>query len=188
MHYENQQHASGSGPKYRIAGLVRVRRAEVSAFCQARELSKQGVLLITGLSFAPGERIDIGFSETLTLPGTILGTCGAKVTVVFTKVIDPSRVIAAIASGRHHGRPRSERARVNLIAAIVGSAGQRTVRVLDLSIDGMRIAHDSDLRAGDEFEIVLEGGPARQATVRWVNRNMAGLSLSAAPSTEAKAN
>ena len=188
MHYENQQHASGSGPKYRIAGLVRVRRAEVSAFCQARELSKQGVLLITGLSFAPGERIDIGFSETLTLPGTILGTCGAKVTVVFTKVIDPSRVIAAIASGRHHGRPRSERARVNLIAVMVGAAGQRTVRVLDLSIDGMRIAHDGNLHAGDEFEIALEGAPARQATVRWVKRNIAGLSLSAAPSTEAKAN
>lgn len=163
----------------RILTVFRVARLNVDSdagLCRVQNISNTGMMLVTGLDVAKGDTVMIGLSEKVVLPGEVTWADGARVGIQFSEEIDAATVLQSIASASPT-EERPVRLPTDTVAVAVTPHGTRSIRVIDVSQQGMKISHDGGFTTGMQVKIALPNGIKRRGIVRWANENIAGLQL-----------
>lgn len=171
----NERRTSG-----RIRTVFRVVRATTeldNGLCRIENMSDTGAMMTTGLELKSGDRISLGFSDSVTLSGEVVWTAEIRVGVRFSEPIDSAAVLRFLAEEWRAGAQRPPRLGVDAIAIATSESGLQVIRVSNISQQGMRIAHDGSLTEGARVKILLENGIERRAVVRWSQCGSAGVRL-----------
>lgn len=142
--------------------------------CRVKNISDQGMMVVTGLDVAVGEHIAVTLSDAITLSAEIIWVDAGHVGLHFSQPIDSASVLDALGEkgSRTHRPPR-------LVIGLVGTAatpdGIQPIRALDISHSGMKIAYSGTLEPGTRIKVVLENGIERRGVVKWSMNQVAGL-------------
>jgi len=142
--------------------------------CRVKNISNQGMMVVTGLDVAVGEQISVTLSDAITLSAEIIWVDAGHVGLHFSQPIDSASVLEALGEKgtRTHRPPR-------LVIGLVGTAatqdGIQPIRALDISQNGMKIAYSGSLEPGERIKVVLENGLERRGVVKWSMNQVAGL-------------
>lgn len=142
--------------------------------CRVKNISDQGMMVVTGLDVAVGEQIAVTLSDAITLTAEIIWVDAGHVGLHFSDPIDSASVLEALGEkgSRTHRPPR-------LVIGLVGTAatpdGIQPIRALDISRNGMKIAYSGTLEPGTRIKVVLENGLEQRGVVKWSMNQVAGL-------------
>jgi hypothetical protein len=164
----------------RIRTLFRVAHLSTDVgdgLCRVQNISDEGMMLVTGLNVIEGDFVVVALSDGVSVSGEVRWTSGTRIGVRFAQAIDSAELLQTLAEQQRGGRQRPPRLAVNTIGLASSEVGLQVVRVLNISQQGMRLAHDGSLRTGLTVKIVLESGIERRGVVRWSDGSMAGLML-----------
>jgi len=142
--------------------------------CRVKNISDQGMMMITGLDVAVGEQISVTLSDAITLSAEIIWVDAGRVGLRFSRPIDSASVLQALTEkdSRTHRPPRLV---IGLVGTAVTEEGIQPIRALDVSKNGMKIAHGGSLEPGVWIKVMLENGLEQRGVVKWSRNQVAGL-------------
>ena len=163
--------------RYRtVCRIARVQRADDVGLWRVRNVSNEGLMLAADTPAKVGETLDISFSETTTLRGTIMwaesGFCG----VAFDRPIDAAALLRGLADEQRAEGYRALRLPVEVEAIIALRDDSRPIDLVDISQHGAGFRYDRMIDPGTEVDLILPGGELRRrALVRWSRGERGGL-------------
>jgi len=142
--------------------------------CRVKNISDQGMMVITGLDVTVGEEISITLSDAITLSAEIKWADEGRIGLQFSRPIDSASILDALTEkgSRTHRPPRLV---IGLVGTAVTDEGIQPIRALDISQTGMKIAYDGSLEPGTRIKVVLENGLTQRGVVKWSKNQVAGL-------------
>jgi hypothetical protein len=145
--------------------------------CRVKNISDQGMMVITGLDVAVGQQISITLSDAITLSAEIIWADEGRIGLQFTRPIDSASILDALTEkgSRTHRPPRLV---IGLVGTAVTEDGIQPIRALDISQNGMKIAFGGKLEPGARIKVVLENGLEQRGVVKWSMNQVAGLRFS----------
>ena len=159
---------------YRVA---RVKGESDAGLCRVQNVSDGGLMLVTGLALAEGDKVEVAFSEGVVLEGAVAWQKDAQVGIRFTEEVDAARLLQLLAAERGSGQHRPIRLPVDTLAVVYTAAGSLVVAVSDISQYGLKVRHDGSLEPDAQVRVVLSNGTERRGLVRWSRGEYAGLRL-----------
>lgn len=159
---------------YRVA---KVARDKAIGLWRVRNISDRGMMLRTGVKVVSGERLSIALSDSVAMDGQVVWADGTHCGVEFDEPIDSAGVLMSLAAERDAPRYRAPRLPVSLPAVAYCEQGIHSVRITDVSQQGIGLAHDCCFEPGMRIMVVLEDGRERRGVVRWSKEGHAGLQL-----------
>jgi len=160
---------------YRVA---KVARGADAGLWRVRNISDNGIMLLTSVAPAIGERLSIALSEKVALMGTVKWRDGERCGVAFDTPIDCAALLKGLAAERQAETYRPPRLAIST-GAIAHAGGRATpVRVVNMSQHGIAFAHGGGFEAGMRVKLLFDGGTERHGIVRWSSAGKAGLALS----------
>jgi len=160
-----------------ILRVGRISNSRDSGLCRVQNLSDTGMMLTTGLPLGVGEHVLVALSDSISLAGKVVWALGERIGVQFGQQIDAGALLQMLAAEQRTGTQRAPRLPTDTVAVAHTDQGTRVVRVLNISQQGMGVAHDGSLVEGATLKVVLPNGIERQAVVRWSYDHKAGLRL-----------
>jgi hypothetical protein len=165
---------------YRFRTIYRV--AKVATGCdlglwRVRNISDGGMMLATSVQVVPGERLSIVLSDTSAIEGKVSWCEGGQCGIAFDQPIDSAALLASLAVEQRAPDYRAPRLPVNSPALVYSETGIQSVRISDLSQQGVGLTHNGSFHAGMKVKILLENGLERRAIVSWSDEEHAGLAL-----------
>lgn len=159
---------------YRVAKVVR--RGRVGLWC-VRNISDNGMMLLTRHVLEPDEPLSIALSETLALEGKVVWCKDGKCGVEFDRAIDCAATLQTLAAERLAPHYRPLRLAVRLRGTAYCERGIQPIRITDISQQGIGFTHDGCFQPGMRTLVCLENGLERRGIVRWSGDSHAGLML-----------
>lgn len=157
--------------------LVIVLHQNDEGLARCRNISDSGMKLDLGMDIEPGELIEIVFSPSVVLLGRIIwrhdGSCGVE----FLERIDSAQLLSRTALEIRSPGARAPRLKIETTAVVRYEENSLELLVHDVSLNGMKVSHNGELRPGQRIGIVLQGQSERPGVVRWTREKSAGLML-----------
>lgn len=163
--------------RYRtVCRIVRVERAGDVGLWRVRNISNEGLMLAADTPAVIGETIDISFSDTMTLRGTVKWAKQGRYGVAFDRPIDAAGALRDLAAEQRAEGYRALRLPVEIEAIVALRNDARPIDLVDISQQGAGYRYDRVLEPGAEVDIILPGGELRRrALVRWSREFRGGL-------------
>lgn len=159
-----------------ICRIVRVQRAGDVGLWRVRNISDEGLMLSADTPAAIGETIDISFSETMTLRGTVKWAKQGRYGVAFDRPIDAAGALRDLAAEQRAEGYRALRLSVEIEAIVALRDDARPIDLVDISQQGAGYRYDRVLEPGAAVDIIFPGTERRRrALVRWSRENRGGL-------------
>jgi len=165
-------------PRFRtIFRVAQVTRAHDVGLWRIRNISDEGMMLLTSVRVQIGEKLSIALSDTVTIEATALWWDGERCGVRFDAPIDCAAVLESLAEEQKAQRFRPLRLPVRTRALAYCDRGLHTVQVHDLSQHGAGFSHDGCFRPGMATKLHFETGEEYRGVVRWNQDGRAGIFL-----------
>ncbi len=166
------------GPRFHtIHRLARVTRGDDAGLWQVCNISNQGAMLLTSLPVHAGEKLTIIFSDAFAIPARVIwakdGRCGAA----FERPIECETVLQRLALEQRRADYRPLRLDVDARAIACCQGTMHKVRVLNVSRQGVGVAHRGFLKSGTPTRLLFPGGSEHRGVVRWSDKGRAGIYL-----------
>jgi hypothetical protein len=158
------------------------RVAKVSTGCdlglwRVRNISDRGMMLTTSIRVVPGEQLSIELSDQCTIEGQVVWCEKGQVGVEFTAPIDCAETLQLLAEECRSPDHRAPRLYVDAPALAYDETGIHSIRICDLSQQGVKFAHRGGFHPGMKVKLLMENGLERRGVVRWSDEAHAGLHL-----------
>ena len=165
-------------PRFRtIFRVAQVTRAHDVGLWRVRNISDEGMMLLTSVPVRDGEKLSLALSDTVTLKGTALWWDGERCGVSFDEPIDCAALLETLGDEQKASGHRPLRMPVSTRALAYCDRGLHTVQVHDLSQHGAGFSHDGCFRAGMTTKLHFETGDEYRGVVRWNRDGKAGIFL-----------
>jgi len=163
--------------RYRtVCRIVRVQRAGDVGLWRVRNISNEGLMLAADTPAVIGETLEISFSETMKLCGTVKWAKQGRYGVAFDRPIDAAVALRNLADEQRAEGYRALRLPVEIEAIVALRSDARPIDLVDISQHGAGYRYDRVLEPGAEVDIILPGAELRRrALVRWSRENRGGL-------------
>jgi hypothetical protein len=160
-----------------VMRVAKVTRANDTGLWRVRNISDNGLMLMSGQRVRVGESLIVGLSDTIVVGARVVwaeeGRCGAQ----FNTPIDCVAVLKALAAEQRGPRYRLPRLAIETLAVLTGENGVSAVKVTDIGQDGVGFSHDGSVRADIAAKLVFAGGGEYRGVVRWSEEGRAGMHL-----------
>jgi hypothetical protein len=158
--------------------LGRLSSARGDALCRIRNVSCGGLMAEARGRFTAGEAVEVELKAGDRIPGTIRWTVPGRVGIAFAETVEVGRFLAH-ASGRcvRAGEVRSQRFETDCLAGLSGKWRAHSMRLVNLSQGGARLAGAADLAKGELLRLAIPRLPERRAAVRWMRDGIIGLAF-----------
>lgn len=158
------------------------RVAKVATGCdlglwRVRNISDGGMMLITSVQVAPGEHLSIALSDTNIVEGRVCWCEAGRCGIEFDRPIDSAALLTSLAAEQRSPAYRPPRLPVSAPAIVYDEAGIHSVRISDLSQQGVGFTHHGRFPPGMKVKLQLGNGIERRAVVSWSDEERAGLTL-----------
>jgi hypothetical protein len=165
-------------PRFRtIFRVAQVTRAHDVGLWRIRNISDEGMMLLTSVRVQIGEKLSIALSDTVTIEATALWWDGERCGVRFDAPIDCAALLGSLAEEQKAQRHRPLRLPVKTRALAYCDRGLHTVQVHDLSQHGAGFSHDGCFHPGMATKLHFETGEEYRGVVRWNEDGRAGIFL-----------
>jgi len=163
--------------RYRtVCRIARVQRSEDVGLWRVRNISDNGLMLAADAPVTIGEPLEIAFSETIKLNGTVVWANQGRYGVEFEVPIDAAATLRDLAAEQRAEGYRALRLPVEIEAIIAFRNDAHPIDLVDISQHGAGFRYDRLLDPGAEVELILPGGDVRRrALVRWSCAHRGGL-------------
>ena len=167
----------GSCRIHTVMRVARVERAHDIGLWRVRNLSDEGMLLVTGVPVTPGERLSISLSATMAIAARAVWWDGERCGVAFDRPLDCAALLQNLVAEQRSPDYQPLRLPVATRATIVCETGLHGVRLVDLSQHGAGFTHDGGFAPGMNVKLHLPSGGEHRGVVRWSRDGRAGLYL-----------
>src|SRR4051812_39611904 len=167
-----------ASPRYRtLFRVAQVTRAHDVGLWRIRNISDEGMMLLTSVPVRVGEKLTLALSDRLSLSATALWWDGERCGVGFDEAIDCPAVLEGLAEEQKAPGHRPLRMPVSTRALAYCDRGLHTVRLYDISQHGAGMTHDGCFKPGMTTKLHFEAGDEYRGVVRWNNGGKAGVFL-----------
>lgn len=167
-----------ASPRVRtVYRVVRIETDHDRGLARVRNMSNGGMKLSLTMPIMLGDVVRVGLTDETELEGRVVWTNGADCGLQFAESVDSVRILRETAQQCRSTRARSPRLRAGLRAVATTEKGMKAVTVEDLSLRGMKLAHDGSFMPGLSVKVSFGSGIERRGIVRWSTATMAGLML-----------
>jgi hypothetical protein len=153
-------------------------------FARCRNISDTGMRLEVAMTVEVGMPIEIRFSPTCSLAGTVAWVDGSSCGIMFGERVNSAQVLRASSADNHAAKSRPLRMAVDLPVKVMADDKWQSAALKNISQRGAKLARCGQLQPGQHVTIALPSGKTRQAVVRWSADGEAGLFLREAFSVE----
>ena len=175
MPEEDERRAS---PRFRtIFRLAQVTRAHDVGLWRIRNISDEGMMLLTSVPVKVGEKLALALSDQVSLKATALWWDGERCGVGFDEPIDCAALLEALGDEQKAPGHRPLRMPVSTRALAYCDRGLHTVHLYDISQHGAGMTHDGCFRPGMTTKLHFETGDEYRGVVRWNKGGKAGIFL-----------
>ena len=157
--------------------LVQVHHAGDLGLGWCRNISDGGMKLNLGMNVELNDTIDVAFSPTAMVQGTVIWVNGTECGVRFTTDIDSAELLSRTAAELRTDNARAPRLKTELPARVYFDGVTKSSVIHDISLRGMKVASDGDFRPGLKVNVMLNNNMELRGVVRWTQDNIAGLFL-----------
>lgn len=159
-----------------VCRIARVESPGDSGLWRVRNISDEGLMLAADVAMAIGDRLLIGLSDTIVLPGKIVwardGNCG----VAFAEKINAVATLRTLALEQRAQGYRPPRLSIAAEAVLALPGGGQRIDLVDISQNGAGFRYSAGLQPGTELDLILPGRELkRRALVRWSRGQRGGL-------------
>lgn len=162
---------------YRVA---MVRTAGDVGLWRVKNMSDRGMLLESGATVVPNDKLEVALSETILVSGRVVWSGGEQCGIAFDKPIDAGDILRQLAAERESDGYRPLRLQVRVPAKLLVDTEERKIIVSSLSQRGAGFAYEGELREAAQVSLALPDGAWRQGNIRWLRNGNAGLCLASA--------
>lgn len=160
-----------------VMRVAKVTRAQDVGLWRVRNISDDGMMLMSGQRVRAGESLIVGLSDTIVLGARVAwaedGRCGCQ----FNSPIDCAAVLKTLAADQRAPAHRMPRLTVETLALLTGENGVNAVKVTDVAQDSVGFLHDGTVRADMASKIVFPNGSEHRGVIRWSADGRAGMHL-----------
>ena len=147
------------------------------ALCIVRMISPFAIALDIEVPFAGAEEAELVIGKEK-VAGALVFIAGKRAELRPVREVDPEALLADPSIVATLGRRTLPRVEVDARARLEVMGQSMTVRIRDISTDGMRIHADDLLCTGDRVTVTMRGLPMRLAgLVRWSEGDHAGIAF-----------
>lgn len=172
---EDERRAS---PRFRtIFRVAQVTRAHDVGLWRIRNISDEGMMLLTSVPVQVGEKLMLALSDQVSLAATALWWDGERCGVAFDEAIDCAALLEALGDEQKGARHRPLRLPVSTRALAYCDRGLHTVHLYDISQHGAGMTHDGCFHPGMTTKLHFETGDEYRGVVRWNRDGKAGIFL-----------
>jgi hypothetical protein len=158
----------------RVGALISPEGREL---CLIRNISAGGLMAHVYSRHAIGEAVAVEFKGNQQTKGTVIWVSESNIGIQFEDPIDVAEILSNQAVLDNGWRPRLPRIEVDRLATLRSGARLFGVNTRDISQGGVKIECDQPLEVGRDVVLTMEHFRPLQATVRWCQGGMAGLSF-----------
>ena len=162
---------------YTVMRVARVRREDDAGLWRVRNISDEGMMLMTGVPVTPGEPLEIALSDRVAMTGKAVWWDGQRCGVQFDEPIDCAATLKGLVGQQRSKRFRPPRLPVETRAVMYCEHGLHTVRLHDVSQHGAGFSHDGCFKPGMSVRLLFTNGEKHRGVVRWTKGERAGLFL-----------
>jgi hypothetical protein len=167
-----------ASPRFRtIFRVAQVTRAHDVGLWRIRNISDEGMMLLTAVPVQKGEKLSLALSDQVTLSATALWWDGERCGIAFDEPIDCAALLEALGDEQKAPGHRPLRLPVSTRALAYCDRGLHTVHLHDLSHHGAGLSHDGCFRPGMATKLHFETGEEYRGIVRWNQDGKAGIFL-----------
>ena len=167
-----------ASPRFRtIFRVAQVRRARDVGLWRIRNISDEGMMLLTSVPVQVGEKLVLALSDRVTLAATAMWWDGERCGVAFDEPIDCAALLEALAGEQKAPGHRPLRLPVDRRALAYCDRGLHTVHLYDISQHGAGMTHDGCFQAGMTTKLHFDTGDEYRGVVRWNRDGKAGIFL-----------
>jgi hypothetical protein len=147
------------------------------ALCIVRMISPFAIALEIEVPFACAEEAELVIGKEK-VAGALVFLAGKRAELRPVREVDPDAILADPSIMASLGRRTLPRVEVDARARLDVAGQSMTVRIRDISTDGMKVHADDLLCAGDRVTVTMRGLPMRLAgLVRWSEGDHAGIAF-----------
>jgi len=157
--------------------LARVSAEAEAGFARVMNISDGGLMLSLQLGVRPGSILNIDLSEAIRLSGEVIWFDGAKCGVRLFEPIDSAATLVRLFADSVRGTDRPLRLPCSSEATAMGDFGTLDVQIEDISLRGLKVRHEGQLKEGQRVKMLLGALPEREGVVRWCRGGRAGISM-----------
>jgi hypothetical protein len=167
-----------ASPRYRtIFRVAQVTRAHDVGLWRIRNISDEGMMLLTSVPVQVGEKLSLALSDQVNIAATALWWDGERCGVVFDEPIDCAALLESLSDEQKAPRHRPLRLPVSTRALAYCDRGLHTVHLFDISQHGAGVTHDGCFKPGMATKLHFETGDEYRGVVRWNQEGRAGIFL-----------
>ena len=160
-----------------VMRVAKVTRANDVGLWRVRNISDEGMMMLTGVPLETGERLQIQLSDRAEIEAQVVWWDGERCGVAFDEPIDCTQLLHDLVDEQKQPRHRRPRLPVKTRALLYSEKGLHSVQVTDLSHHGAGFAHDGSVREGMAIKLLLPDGDEHRGVVRWSQEGRAGMFL-----------
>src|SRR4051812_45054837 len=165
-------------PRFRtIFRVAQVTRAHDVGLWRIRNISDEGMMLLTSVPVQGGEKLTLALSDRVRMAATALWWDGERCGVAFDEPIDCAALLEALGDEQKAPGHRPLRLPVSRRALAYCDRGLHTVHLYDISQHGAGMTHDGCFQAGMTTKLHFESGDEYRGVVRWNRDGKAGIFL-----------
>lgn len=157
--------------------LVQVHHADDLGLGWCRNISDGGMKLNLGMNIELNDVVDVAFSPTIMVQGTVIWVDGTECGVRFANEIDSTELLSQTAAELRTENARAPRLKTELPARVYFDGVTKSSVIHDISLRGMKVASDSDFKPGLKVNVILANSMELRGVVRWTQEKIAGLFL-----------
>ncbi len=157
--------------------VVRVETGHDSGFGRVRNMSDGGMKLSLNMPVMLGDTVRVALTDATELEGRVVWTNGNDCGLQFHRAVDSLHVLRETAHRSRSTEARAPRLRAGLRAVAKTEHGMKQVTIEDVSLRGMKIAHDGSFVPGLPVKVCFGSGIERRGVIRWASEKLAGLML-----------
>jgi len=167
-----------AAPRFRtIFRVAQVTRAHDVGLWRIRNISDEGMMLLTSVPVQLGEKLSLALSDQVILKATALWWDGERCGVVFDESIDCAALLESLCDAQKGPRHRPLRLPVDTRAIAYSDRGLHSVHLFDISQHGAGVTHDGCFHPGMATKLHFETGDEYRGVVRWNRDGKAGIFL-----------
>jgi hypothetical protein len=167
----------GSTRFHTIFRLARVTRENDVDLWRVSNISNQGAMLLTSLPVQPGEHLTIALSEAFAVKAKVVWSRGGRCGAMFERPIECETLLHRLALEQREAGYRPLRLDVNARAIAFCQDGMHSVRVVNVSRQGVGVTHRNCFTSGLPTKLLFPGGNEHRGIVRWSDKGRAGIFL-----------
>jgi hypothetical protein len=167
-----------ASPRYRtLFRVAQVTRAHDVGLWRVRNISDEGMMLLTSVPVRVGEPLTLALSDKVALKANVQWWDGERCGVQFDEPIDCAALLEELGEVQKQSGHRPLRIPVSTRALAYCDGGLHTVRLHDISQHGVGFSHDGCFRPGMTTKLHFESGDEYRGVVRWDRDGKAGVFL-----------